>query len=89
MMGVRVKAAGPTGYGTTLTNAETGDEINGVSRLAIYIVPDDIIRVDAEIFSAELDVAGRATFRVTDPGTGEVKEVSRIEFADGTAWEAA
>ena len=89
MMGVRVKAAGPTGYGTTLTNAETGDEIKGVSRLAIYIVPDDIIRVDAEIFSAELDVVGRATFHVTDPGTGEAKEVSRIEFADGTAWEAA
>jgi hypothetical protein len=88
MSGATVKAPGPGGWGTTLTNAETGDEIKGVSRIGITIVPDDIIRIDAEIFSTGIDVTGELELYIADPSTGETKQPTRIEFKDGTSWEA-
>jgi hypothetical protein len=86
MTGVRVRAPGPTGLGTTLTDADTGQEIKGVARLSINVEPDDFIRVEAELLSASLDVMGEAEFRVADPETGEIKRISRIEFEDGSVW---
>lgn len=87
MAGARVVAPGPEGFGTTLTDAETGVEIKGVSRLNINIEPDDIIRIEAEIFSAGLDVTGELALYVADPSTGEAKRPARIEFTDGSVWQ--
>jgi hypothetical protein len=87
-IGVCVKAPGPSGFGTTVTNAETGEEIKGIASLNISIVPDDIIRVEAQIFLAETEVNGVARFYASDPSTGETKQLVRIEFADGTVWSA-
>lgn len=88
MTGAIVKSPGPMGHGTQLINSETGDEIKGVTRIGITIVPDDIIRIDAEIFSTGLDVTGELSLYVADPATGETKRPTRIEYDDGTFWVA-
>ena len=88
MTGVIVKAAGPQGWGTRMINAETGEEIRGVAAMSIRIVPDEFISIQADIFSAGIEVNGEAEFRVTDPATGEKKTVARVEFADGSEWKA-
>lgn len=88
MTGVIVKAPGPSGFGTQLFDAESGGEIKGITRIGINIVPDDIIRVEAEMFAASIEAKGELTLYVTDPSTGETKEPARIEFKDGTVWTA-
>ena len=41
-----------------------------------------------ELFGHEVDVAGVATWRTADPATGTVKPVARIEFQDGSSFNA-
>lgn len=86
MTGVRVLSPGPQGWGTTVTDTETGAGIKGISEIGIRIVPDDITRVEAHLFSTGLDVTGELSLYVADPATGESKEPTRIEFADGSVW---
>lgn len=86
MIGVKVSSPGPTGMGTMVTSAATGDELKGVSHLSIDIGLDSFTTVEATLFSASVEVDGIATFNVADPSTGESKPVARIEFADGTEW---
>jgi len=88
MLGVTVKAGGPSGWGTKVINAATGDEIQGVRAMTIRITPDEFIQVEAEIFAAHLDVNGLAEFLVADPASGERKPVKQIIFADGSSWSA-
>lgn len=88
MTSVVLKAPGPAGHRAQLFDAESGNEIRGITRIGLEIVPDDIIRVEASIFAAEIEVKGEMVLYVTDPSTGETKEPARIEFKDGSVWAA-
>jgi hypothetical protein len=85
-MAVAIKSSGGAGHGTIITNADTGEEIKGVREVSITIAPDDLIRADLLIFTAEIDVQATPTFFAADPASGETKEVVSIQFADGSAW---
>ena len=76
--------------GTSVTTAE-GNPILGIRKATITLDARgvDVPVATLEIVSASLRVRGALpTFLVTDTKTGELKEVKRIEFADGTVFEA-
>jgi hypothetical protein len=87
--GFTVRAPGPEGWGTTVTNAETGEEIKGIARIGIEIEPAAPIRIQADLFSTGIDVSGELALYIADPATGETKQPARIEFKDGSVWTAA
>ena len=87
MTGARVIAPGPAGWGTTLLDVASGEEIKGVRAVRINIEPDNLIQIEADIFAEGIDVNGNLTLYIVDPCSGETKCPTRIEYDDGTAWE--
>jgi hypothetical protein len=68
---------------------EDGHAIKGVRRAVITLHPREAIAVDLEMeVFASFHGNAQGRLMVMDPLTGEPKECSRIEFADGTSWAA-
>jgi hypothetical protein len=86
MRDIRVTSDG-TSHRTKITNAETGDEIKGISRVKIEITHSDIVRATLDLVAPQIDTRGKAEYRVSSPKTGELKKVRKIEFADGEIFE--
>jgi hypothetical protein len=81
---VKIKSSTGVANGTMVTNAETGDEIKGITSLSIDIRANDLVRATISLAAVEVDVDGAAAeFHVANPKTGDIKAVRRIEFADG------
>lgn len=86
MKGVAIRSDG-TAMGTTIT--ADGAEVRGVR--AVRFVHDAGERPAAELdlCLANIDAADLSVrVMVADPASGEMKQVSRIAFADGTEWTA-
>ena len=77
-----------TGYQTRVLTQD-GAEIHGIASITLRIVPDDVYRAEMEIYCGFDAIDGAVgTLHIADPLTGTMKEVSRIEFADGTSFDA-
>jgi hypothetical protein len=77
-----------TGWGSSLFDAESGAELRGVRRITATAEVDDITTVEAEFVSAEVDIKGVLRAMIADPGSGDLKQIAKITYADGTEWEA-
>ncbi len=73
-----------TGVGTKVTTMD-GHPIKGVSSIDIRIRPNEATLATLGIWGAFLGEA-KAEFKISDPVTGDLKSVKRIEFTDGTVW---
>ena len=71
------------------TSDETpeGMELNGVTSATVYYKADDIVRAELELYIAHEAISGTLHWYANHPETGEWKEINRIEFADGSAFE--
>lgn len=84
----RIKITNGDGWGrnTIVTDAATGDPINGIYQLRLSMGLEGFTVARVEFRSVEVQATARAIFMVAHPETGEVKEVASIAFADGTSW---
>ena len=87
-MNVKLKAPGPTGFGTTLINGDTGEEIDGVVSVTARMQPDEYNTLEVVLASGEIEIEGRAVFQVCDPRDGQPKQVRTIQFVDDEDWAA-
>ena len=87
LIGVNIKCPDGHSHGVVVTSADTGCEINGISRLSLTFEPDNFARVEAELFASDVEIEGAlAEFYIVDPSSGDLKPVQSIQFADGTSW---
>lgn len=84
-MFARIESDG--GFGTSIT-PEGGKPLQGVREITWRAAVNDVCR--AEVVLDQIEFSGLAQTRifVTDPDTGESKEVKSISFADGSEWVA-
>jgi hypothetical protein len=75
-----------TGAGTKVTTMD-GHEIKGIAAIDLRIRPNEPTQATLGIWCAFLGEA-RSDFVVTDPETGDLRSVKRIEFTDGGSWDA-
>lgn len=89
MKTVSIQCNGPQAIGAKITTHE-GHEVHGVRRAEIVLDASGAANVaKLEIVGASLAVAAAlAEFHIIDPVSGGLKRVRRIEFADGTVFEA-
>ena len=64
---------------------QDGVEIRGIRSIELKIKPNEIVTARLEILSAFVGSAD-ATYVLSHPLTGELTEVTKIEFADGDVW---
>ena len=86
-MNIRVVSDGGVG-GTRVFHAESGQPVRGVRAVRFSHAGQGAPCVEIDICNAIADVEGAARWYVSDPITGEPKQVRRVEFADGTEWAA-
>jgi len=84
---VRIENESGASATTRITYAD-GSQIHGVSEVAIALKVDKPVEVKMTLWSL-LDVRGLPSFQVTDPETGDLRQVKTIEFWDGTRREFA
>lgn len=84
----KIVSGGPSSHGTQII-LEDGSEIKGLTRVTFTAAVGDINRIDAEIVSAAIEANGQISFYVEHPKEGGMREVSKIEFADGSEWRAS
>ncbi len=91
MKSVRIESPEPPEGGYAIaqgTKVFSGDqEIHGIRSMDVHYGCDEIITASMELMLFPGDVFARACFLMDDPQTGERKEVSRIEFADGSVFQ--
>lgn len=87
-MNAKIISEGGSAFGTRVLT-EGGAEIPGIRKVTFTAEVDDICRIDAEIMLASIEAEGKLTLFADNPETGQLGEVRRIEFADGTEWIAA
>lgn len=87
-----VRVTSPEGgyaTGTRVVDTRTGEEIKGIARIAIpEFAAGDLIKVDLTLCLAVLLVEGTPVFQVADPRDGKLKQISSVQFADGTEFKA-
>lgn len=88
MRTVQLDAPGPGHAGTTLTDTETGEKLHGIRAIRAIIEVDAVNVIEAEFICALTTARGLLVAQVRDPHSGDLKEVNRIIFADGTEWAA-
>ena len=77
-----------TGIGTRFTT-ETGAPVHGVRSARIEIQPDKITKASLSVYLAQVEVSqAMPLFFLVDPVTGEEKQVLRVEFVDGSSFDA-
>ena len=84
-MHVRIVSDG-TAAGTEVVD-EGGVALRGIERLALTVVPQDVVRVDLHLSLLKVDARAEARVFGTHPSTGEIKQVSSITFADGSEYK--
>ena len=87
MDSVLIKSESGVSLGTKVTNADTGEEIQGIAGISVDIRVNDIVRAKIDLCCVQLGVAASAEYQVISPKTGDMKAVKRIEFADGEVLE--
>jgi hypothetical protein len=88
MSTVRIVNDDGISQGTKFVDAETGAEIHGVRAAVVRFAIDEMVHADLDLGPIEIHTIAQAKIRMTDPGSGETKEVARIVFMDGTEWPA-
>lgn len=65
-------------------------EIHGITAIDVKFRPDDCIRAEIVLLNIleKPPMVAQPKFYVNDPSSNKVKQVKKIEFADGTVWEA-
>ena len=85
-MNIRIVADG--NFQGTKVLGEDDKPIEHVRSAVFRHYAGEMPTVELELFSAEIDVSGRAAFVVAAPGSKFSQEVSKITFADGSEWVA-
>lgn len=71
---------------------DAGVDMPAVRRAAVKAVltiePGKVNKLDLTLGLVGLHVSAEVTFKLVDPSTGDLKPVRRVEFADGTSWDA-
>lgn len=88
MRSVRFKSNGTGIMGSSLVDLASGAELQGVTRVVASMEMDNYNTIEAVFIGAEIDVEGELRPKIIDPATGELREISRIVFADGSEWTA-
>ena len=88
MRSVRVVSNGGLSQGSKLVDTETGDELHGVRKIVATIEVDNFNIIEAEFVSGEIEVEGQFEPYFMDPTDGAMRQVKRIEWADGGHWDA-
>ena len=71
------------------TKVFMGDtELKGITSIVTTFEADEPVRAVVNLYVAQDETDGIPTFHSNHPISGEWKEIKRIEFADGSAWEA-
>lgn len=86
-MKIRVEADGSQN-GTKIVDAETGQRLHGITSLSFFQEAPNAPKVFVEAISWRASIQGDADVLMSDPRTGKHKKVRRIEFDDGTVFEA-
>lgn len=63
-------------------------KLNGVASVQVDMCPDDVVRAKCTVFVDTMDVEAEGRFVAIHPVSGELMELRRMEFADGTEWSA-
>ena len=84
-MFVRIVSPGPSGMGTRVFN-EDGAEIRGISSNTWRAEVDSINTAEVTLSTASTELHGQATFYAQHPITGQLSEIRRIWFEDGSEW---
>lgn len=72
-----------------LVDVETGETLHGVEKVGVPMFGAyDVVKVEAVIGMAQINVEGVPTIMVAHPMTGEMKPIASITFADGTEFKA-
>ncbi len=75
------------GYGTKVLT-ESGEELKGITRIRWEVAVDEIATMEVDLLAVTTEVEGRLLVRVPHPVDGDIREVARIVFADGSEWAA-
>lgn len=68
---------------------EDGTDIHGVTKAVISVEAGRPARIDLTMIGEIVDVSGEAGFILAHPISGESLAVKRIEFANGTVFDAS
>lgn len=88
MTGIKIVSNSAISRGIQILDGETGTPIHGVTSVDIRIRPNEIITAELTIFCEKIETPATARVMAVDPKAGGTKEVRRIEFVDGTVYEA-
>ncbi len=64
----------------------SGEQLQGVTRIAWSVAVDDIARAEVTMFSDIVEVEGVWQMVMRHPITGEIQTVAAITFGDGTSF---
>lgn len=85
---IETSAEPSLGMDAKVTDAKTGADLGRMIRgIIIKVEPCDLVTAEVQM-AVQLSLTADASWLSGDPGTGEIKPVRRIEFADGSVWEA-
>jgi hypothetical protein len=84
---LKLKIVQHPGCGVVVIDSVSGN-IEGVKSVAFRASVDEIPTVRIELYSHGLEAEGAGEVFMTHPSTGASQRVSRIEFADGSTWDA-
>ena len=68
---------------TKVTDIRTGVEITGVQSITLTMLPDEVVLATIKLIFVQCDEACAGRFQAVDPYTGELRDVSKIVWADG------
>lgn len=87
-MNARLICNGQSPHGVRVL-LEDGGELLGMTRVTFTANVDDICRIEAEFLPAEVNVEGQLKTWMPHPIDGDLREIAKVIFADGSEWEAA
>lgn len=87
---MKIETTDGTANSTTFSNSESGEKLDMISSAVVTFEPHQMIQADITAYVKEVDVKFSEVrrYQVIDPNTAEAKDVTRIEFADGSVWTA-
>jgi hypothetical protein len=75
MRRIRIRNDGQHGYATEVTDAETGERIENVSKIDLQLLPTNKpVQAMITVLPVEIDVIAQAKFRHACPYCGKPKE---------------
>jgi hypothetical protein len=67
---------------------DNGHEIKGITSIRINILCDEFITAEIGMYVSFDEIDAIPEYYITDPDTGERKQMLAIHFKDGTVWRA-